>query len=187
MALALVLVPAVARAELQVKPFGGITFGGSTTFVDLDNAAGSPKLNLGVSALWQGDVLGIEGDAATTSGFFTGKQKLFLRSHVATFSGNVVVAMPRRIAQYGLRPYGVAGLAMMQVGFFDRVAAFTFSDTLGAWDFGGGVTGFVNDYVGLNWDVRMFRTLKGRPVAGYSVDPEQLSFWRATMGLVVRL
>ena len=44
----LVAVAAPARAEWQMKPFGGITFGGSTTFVDLDDQAGKPKLNLGI-------------------------------------------------------------------------------------------------------------------------------------------
>jgi hypothetical protein len=186
---ALALVPVAAHAEFQVKPFGGITFGGNTTFVDFDQVAGSAKLNLGVSAVWLGEIIGIEGDVATTSGFFTGSgdDRLVLRSHAATFTGNVVVAMPRRIARYGLRPYAVAGFGMMHVGLFDRIAAIPFGDALAAWDFGGGATGFLNDYVGLNWDVRMFRTLAGREVAGFSIAPEQLSFWRATMGLAIRL
>jgi hypothetical protein len=187
LALVLAMAPSAAHAELQVKPFGGITFGGGTTFVNLDQAAGSPKLNVGVSAVWQGEVLGIEGDVATTSGFFSGEKKLILRSHVATVSGNVVVAVPRHLAQYGLRPYAVGGFGMMHVSLFDNLAALSFSDSLAAWDFGGGVTGFLNDYVGLNWDVRMFRTLGGRPVAGFSFGPEQLSFWRTTMGLAIRL
>ena len=95
----LALVPATARAEWQLKPFGGITFGGDTTFVNLDQEAGKPKLNLGVSGLWQGEIFGLEGDVATTAGFFSGDEKLILKSHVATVTGNLVVAMPKRIAQ----------------------------------------------------------------------------------------
>lgn len=188
----LAAVAAPARAEWQMKPFGGITFGGSTTFVDLDDQAGKPKLNLGISGLWLGEVLGVEGDVATTAGFFSGDPKslqtLILRSHVATVTGNVVVALPRRIAQYGLRPYAVAGVGIMHVGFDDNLRALPFSDTLPAWDVGGGVTGFLSDFVGLNWDVRMFRTTGSqKTVTGVSYAPEQLSFWRATMGLSIRL
>jgi hypothetical protein len=183
------LIPSAAHAEFQVKPFAGITFGGNTTFVDLDDVSGSAKLNLGISALWLGEIVGIEGDVATTSGFFTGSGdgRLVLRSHAATVTGNVVVAMPRRIARYGLRPYAVAGFGMVHVGLFDRDLVIPFGETLAAWDFGGGATGFLNDYVGLNWDVRMFRTQAGREVAGFSFGPAHLTFWRATMGLAIRL
>jgi hypothetical protein len=186
---ALVLCSARADAEWQLKPFGGITFGGDTTFVDLDNQAGSAKLNVGVSALWLGEVLGFEGDLATTSGFFSGdRSPLVLKSHVATYTGNVVIAMPRRIAQYGLRPYAVAGVGGMHVGWLDNLLLLPYANSLWAWDVGGGVTGFVSDHVGVNWDVRMFRTLKSEPAAsGRSIGPEQLSFWRATMGLTIRL
>ncbi len=188
----LAAVASPARAEWQLKPFGGITFGGSTTLDDLDHQAGKPKLNLGISGLWLGEVVGVEGDIATTAGFFSGDQKslqtLILRSHVATVTGNVVVALPRRIAQYGLRPYAVAGIGIMHVGIDDNLRALPFSDTLPAWDVGGGVTGFLSDFVGLNWDVRMFRTTGSqKTVTGVSVGPEQLSFWRATMGLSIRL
>lgn len=185
--LGLAFVPAAARAEFQVKPFAGITFGGSTTFLNLDDAAGTPKLNLGVSALWLGEVFGLEGDVATTAGYFSGERKLILRSHVATFFGNVVVAMPHAVARYGLRPYAVGGFGVMHVSLFDNFALVPYADAIGAWDVGGGATGFLNDFVGLNWDVRMFRSVGGRPVSGFSIAPEQLSFWRATMGLAIRL
>jgi hypothetical protein len=183
----LALVPATARAEWQLKPFGGITFGGDTTFVNLDQEAGKPKLNLGVSGLWQGEIFGLEGDVATTAGFFSGDEKLILKSHVATVTGNLVVAMPKRIAQYGLRPYGVFGFGMMDVGLYDNLAALPISSVLAAWDVGGGATGFLSDFVGLNWELRYFKSMSGKPISGQSVETEQLSFWRATMGISLRL
>lgn len=188
----LALAPATARAEWQVKPFGGVTFGGSTTLlIDLDHQAGQPKLNLGVSGLWLGDVLGIEGDVATTAGFFSGdpsSSPLVLRSHVATVMGNAIVAMPKSISQYGLRPYAVAGLGGMHVSVGDNQHAYPFASWLSAWDVGGGATGFLNDFVGLNWDVRFFKTLQSQPGGtGVSVGPGQLSFWRATMGISIRI
>ena len=192
LALLLVALPSSARAEWQLKPFGGITFGGDTTFVaDLDGIAGKPKLNLGISALWLGEVLGLEGDVATTAGFFSGDpssvQPLVLRSHVATVSGNVVVALPKRIAQYSLRPYAVGGLGVLHVGFTDRQTALGDSNYRPAWDVGGGVTGFLTDLVGVNWDVRFFRTTSGSSAASQSLADGQLSFWRATMGFAIRL
>ena len=187
------ILPATARAEWQVKPFGGVTFGGSTTLlIDLDEQAGQPKLNLGVSGLWLGNVFGLEGDVATTAGFFSGDpgspDTLVLRSHVATVMGNAIVAMPKSISQYGLRPYAVAGLGAMHISIDDNLQALPFTNWLSAWDVGGGATGFLSDFVGLNWDVRFFRTLKAEPGGtGISVGPQQLSFWRATMGISIRI
>lgn len=186
-----IVVPSTASAEWQMKPFGGITFGGNTTLlIDLDHQAGKPKLNLGVSGTWLGEVVGVEGDVATTAGFFSGKagsrDTLVLRSHVATVTGNVVIAMPRRMSEYGLRPYAVAGLGMMHVGVDDNFNALPFSNWLSAWDVGGGATGFLSDVVGVNWDVRLFRTLNPeKQVSG--TGTEKLSFWRATMGFTFRL
>jgi hypothetical protein len=188
----LALAPATARAEWQVKPFGGVTFGGSTTLlIDLDHQAGQPKLNLGVSGLWLGNVIGVEGDVATTAGFFSGdpsSSPLVLRSHVATVMGNAIVAMPKSISQYGLRPYAVAGLGGMHISVGVGDNAYPFASWLSAWDLGGGATGFLSDFVGLNWDVRFFKTLQSQPGGtGVSVGPGQLSFWRATMGISVRI
>src|SRR3954470_17663957 len=193
MVVSLALAPAAARAEWQVKPFGGVTFGGGTTLlIDLDDQAGKPKLNLGVSGLWLGNVIGVEGDLATTAGFFSGDpslpQTLVLRSHVATVMGNAIVAMPKSISQYGLRPYAVAGLGGMHVSVADNQQAYVFASWLSAWDLGGGATGFLSDFVGLNWDVRFFKTLQSKPGGtGVSVGPGQLSFWRATMGISIRI
>jgi hypothetical protein len=189
LAVTLGLVPSTARAEWQMKPFGGITFGGTSPYVDLDRVQGKPKLNLGFATLWQGEVLGIEGDVATTSGFFSGDSRNILRSHVATFGGNVVIAMPRRLAEYTLRPYFVSGLGGAHVSFSEGTEVFVFSRTLPMWDVGGGVTGFISDTVGLNWDIRLFRSLRPeRPEStGAVLEEAKLSFWRVTMGFSIRL
>ena len=190
--LAVASVPKTANAEWQLKPFGGITFGGGTTFYsDLDKAAGKRKLNLGVSALWLGEVVGLEGDVATTAGFFSGdsasESRLILRSHVATVTGNVVVALPKRLAQYSLRPYAVGGLGAMQIGVSDQLSGLGGSIYRSAWDVGGGATGFLSDFVGVNWDVRFFKTTSGETALGRNLAQGTLSFWRATMGFAVRL
>lgn len=189
--LVVVFVPRAASAEWQLKPFGGITFGGGTTFsADFDAAAGKPKLNLGISALWLGEVVGLEGDLATTAGFFNGdpRTSLILRSHVATVTGNVVVALPKRIAQYTLRPYAVGGLGVMQIGITDsQQTPLAGSIYRSAWDFGGGATGFLSRVVGVNWDVRYFKTTSGSSETSQLLEAGKLSFWRATMGFAIRL
>lgn len=191
--LALVLVPSSARAEWQIKPFAGLTFGGDTTFVDWDQAAGSRKTVIGASALWEGNVLGLEADLGHTPDFFTGDGgrddlDLILSSRVTTLTGNVVVAVPRQIARYTLRPYFVIGAGLMQVAFDDALAALPVSKSLPTLDVGGGATGMLTDSIGLNWDVRYFRSLK--PGVGTLAEslgqPPRLSFWRATMGLTIR-
>ena len=55
-----------------------------------------------------------------------------------------------------------------------------------ALDLGGGVTGFLTNRFGVNWDVRYFRSLGNKEGTGGSIGPEQLSFWRATVALAIK-
>src|SRR5438105_765782 len=97
---------APAAAEWQIKPFVGVTGGGETTLVDLEKAAGSPRFAFGVSGVLLGDVFGIESDLSRTPGFFQrGDQQLVVQSSVTTLTGNIVVAFPRHLTEYTLRPY----------------------------------------------------------------------------------
>lgn len=186
--LALLLTPRAAGAEWQLKPFGGVTFGGDSPFVDLDGVQGDRKINLGTSLIWQGEVLGLEGDVATTSGFFGGDARVITRSHVATVTGNVLIALPRRIAEYSLRPYAVVGIGTAHTSFTDGSKVYEYSKALPIWDVGGGATGFISDTVGLNWDFRLIRTLRPQePSSGEVVEKKRLSFWRLTMGFAFRL
>lgn len=181
-----------AAAEWQLKPFFGATFGGETTFTDLESAAGSLKFALGASATLIGEVVGIEGDFAYVPGYFqTGTQSSaasVVSSDVMTLVGNIVVAMPRRVVEYSLRPYFVGGAGLMRVRIDDFAGVLRVTRTLPAIDVGGGIAGFLSDRVGIGWDVRHFGSIarSGDTARGVSIGPEQLSFWRATMTLVVR-
>ena len=106
-ALALLLCsPAPALADWQLKPFFGATFDGGTTLVDLEHAAGKPNVAIGVSGVLLGETLGVEADLGYGPGFFqSGPQHLVVRSSVTTVTGNIVVAVPRRLTVYTLRPY----------------------------------------------------------------------------------
>jgi hypothetical protein len=188
-AFTLLLVTATrASAEWQVKPFVGVTFGGGTTFVDLEHAAGHPKPAVGVSGVLLGDVFGIEADFGRAPGFFEqGGQHLVLDTSATTLTGNIVVAMPRHLVEYTLRPYFVGGAGVMAVHIDDALGNPFISRSLQAMDLGGGVTGFLTNRIGVSWDVRYFRSIDRTFESGLSLASEQLSFWRANMAVAIRL
>jgi hypothetical protein len=191
LAVALLLFPAAASAEWQLKPFLGITFGGATTFVDAEDAAGEPNIAYGASVLLIGEIIGIDADVSFGPGYFDrGDLTLVSHSRVTTVTGNVVLAMPRRLTEYTLRPYFVGGAGMLRVNVHEASDAFVFADNLVGIDVGGGVTGFLGNTrrFGVNWEVRHFSSIGGNPslIQGVSFGPEQISFWRASMALVFR-
>ena len=182
----LLLRPAPASAEWQLRPFLGLTFGGSTTFFDLEQAADDPNLVIGFNSVLLGELIGFDADVGYAPGFFqSGDQHLVTRSSATTVTGNIVVALPRRLAEFTLRPYFVGGAGLMQARINDPSKVLGVSSTLPALDLGGGVTGFLSDRIGVSWDVRHFRSFGGK-ARGLSFGREQLSFWRANMALVFR-
>lgn len=188
--LALVVVLSVpeAVAERQLKPFVGASFGGSTTFVDFENAAGTPNVAFGVNAVFLGNVFGMDADFGHGPGFFgSGDGHLVVSSHVTTLTGSLVVALPRRLAEVGLRPYLVGGAGLMRVRSDHSLDVLRVADTLPAMSLGGGVTGFLTDQVGLSWEVRHFRSVRRAARRnGVSFGSERLSFWRGTMAIAIR-
>lgn len=189
------LLPASAGADWQVRPFIGFTFGGATTFVDPENAIETQNVVFGASGGWLGEIFGLEADFGRAPGFFqtdelvgdVGVPVEVATSAVTTLTGNIVIAWPRRMAGYGLRPYFSGGAGLMHI---DNVGPFGIVEvhrTLPALSLGGGVTGFVTNSVGLSWDVRRISSLRGEgETLGNSLGREQLSFWRATMAVALR-
>jgi len=193
-ALALWLLPAPVAAEWQVRPYIGFSFGGATTFVDPDHAIKTQNVVMGISGGWLGEIFGLEADFGRSPGFFQTDdirgpvvEHLVLTSSVTTLTGNVVVALPRRMAGYGLRPYFSGGAGLMHVNAFGKFGIELHNRSLPALSLGGGVTGFLTNRVGLNWDVRRLNTFRGEgETLGSSIGREQLSFWRATMAVALR-
>lgn len=199
--------PNPAAAEWQIKPFGGVTFGGDTSLIDPEQAVGVPNVVFGVSGLLLGEVLGIEGDLGIGPGFFdadsqgellgpsagSANRDFFAASRVITYTANVVVALPRRMAEYSLRPFVVGGAGLMRItikeyedaalpgGLYSGLGSINMATV----DVGGGVTGFLSERVGLSWELRWFRSLKGQE-RGVSLGSERLSFWRANMAVAIR-
>jgi len=180
--------PAVGWAEWQVKPFIGVTFGGDNTFVALDQVAGERKLAVGAGITWLGNFIGVEGEVARVPGFFQREnQAQVVSSSVTTATGSVLLTLPRKMTQYGLRPYFVGGGGVVRAVATAGDDLLNVDTTLGVVDLGGGLTGFLTDRVGVNWDVRYFRSVGGKEGTGLSFGREQLSFWRASMGVAIRL
>jgi hypothetical protein len=178
-----------SAAERQVRPFIGVTFGGDTTFVDLDKAIGHAKVSLGFNAAFLGEMLGVDVDFGHQPGFFqAGDSHLVLSSSVTTLTGNIIVAMPRRLSEYTLRPYILGGAGLMRANIYDYFGALQVAENLPTIDVGVGALGFLTNHVGICWEVRRFRSFtRDNQATGVTVaGSEQLSFWRATTALSIR-
>jgi hypothetical protein len=176
-------------ADKQIRPFIGATFGGSTTYaVDLDHVSGKPNLAIGVSLVTIGEVFGVDVDLADAPGFFEGNQHLVLDSRVTTLTGNVVIAAPRRMTEYVLRPYFVGGAGLMRIHAEDYFGALTVERVRPAFDLGGGVLMFFTNTVGTSFEVRRFQSFyKASEDLGLTLTgSERLSFWRAGLSLAIR-
>jgi hypothetical protein len=175
-------------ADRQIRPFIGATFGGGTTFVDPEDAVGKASVAIGASAVFLGEVFGAEVDIADAPGFFeSGDKHLVILSRVTTISGNVVVAAPHRLTEYSLRPYFVGGVGLMRVRTTTAFGVFDVSTLIPALDVGVGAIGFLTNRIGVCWDVRRFQSVGSNTGnVGLSFGDEHLSFWRATMAIVIR-
>ena len=178
----LVLAPAHASAEWHIKPFFGGSFAGVTTFLDFENAAGSLNKVFGVSGLRLGSVWRRGGRRVGAGSFLGGEgmqtvgcagttTQCVVHSSVRTFTGNVVIAVPRRLTTYTLRPYFVGGAGIMHARSELAFGALLISSTLPTLDVGGGVTGFLSERIGLGWDVRYFRSLGTEKNAARALAP----------------
>ena len=179
-------------ADKQIRPYLGGTFAGSTTFADLDKAVDKKHVVLGVTAVTLGEIFGVDVDLGDAPGFFqAGDQHLVLSSRVTTLTGNLVVAAPRRLTEYILRPYLLGGAGLMRVRYDDYFGALKVASVLPGWDVGAGAIGFFTNDVGVSWEVRRFQSLsrqtdpRGLTLAPQTAE-EQLSFWRVSVALAIR-
>jgi hypothetical protein len=190
LSLAVLSVPLRATAgERQIRPLIGVTFEGATTYVFSEAAVGRPHALIGVNAVWLREIFGIDVDLAHAPGFFQDDDDpghLVLSSSVSTLTGNVVVAMPARKTEYGLRPYFVGGAGLMRVRIDHAFGVLPVAKTYPAIDVGGGVLGFITNRIGVCWDVRRFTSLSRTTEQGLSIGTEHVSFWRASMALAIR-
>jgi hypothetical protein len=177
-----------AAADKQIRPFIGSTFGGATSFSDLDKVTGKPNLVVGVSLVTIGEVFGVDVDLADAPGFFEGDDHLYINSRVTTLTGNLVIAAPRHLTEYVLRPYFVGGAGLMRIHADDYFGVFKVERVVPGFDVGGGVLMFFSNTLGASFEVRRFQNFyTASSDAGLTLTgSERLSFWRAGLSLAIR-
>jgi len=181
--------PREARADYLFIPFIGGAFGGRTAFLDLEQGAGATQLIFGGSAGWlSAGVLGVEGDFAYAPRFFETDNVggSILSSNILTLNGSVIVAVPQSVSEYGLRPYLVGGLGLIHSGINYNVLVDPVDDNSLSLNVGAGAIGFLTRRTGVRFELRHFRTLERQVNEASGETGTRLSFWRATVGVVIR-
>ena len=198
-ALAAVIVagaPARASADWLFTPFFGMNWGGSADFTDF---AGDfedefeQKMNFGASLSWMGaGALGFEVDFGYSPNFFentTGEGDFaFGDSNVTTLMANLKVGAPfGGQSGGGIRPYASGGVGLIRSRIDDPDDLFEVDSNDFGFNLGAGVAGFFSDNLGLQGDVRYFRSLQdNEPDDEFDVALGSFNFWRGTVGLVFR-
>jgi hypothetical protein len=191
-------IPMSAGADWYITPYAAYKFGGSTTLIDLEGVAGSSpnakaerKVTWGGSVTWLGPgVLGLEADLALTPGFFQADPPpgtlLVTSSRVTTLLVNAVVAAPLSFTRDSLRPYVSGGWGLMRAST-ESQQAIDYTRNLSGFNIGGGAVGMLSRRVGVRWDLRYLRGIGNAEGGGTLGGPARLSFWRGSMGLVIRI
>jgi hypothetical protein len=175
-------------------PFAGTTFAGSTSFFDPEQGTSTAQLIFGGTAGWWGaGILGVEGDFGYAPRYFetdnTPLGDIISDSNLVTLGGNVVIATPLSVTRESLRPYLVGGLAWMH--FSTNEIGGVLPELFGARNsvalhLGGGAVGFVSQRTGFRFEVRQFRSLERERDLLTTETKSRLTFWRATVGVVIR-
>ena len=183
------LSPLPARADIFLTPFLGVKFGGRTSIVDLEHAADQTKMTFGASVAVVGDgILGAEAEVAYVPGYFEREglgDPLVTSSYVVDLSGNLILSLPPSFTGGGLRPYFTAGFGVMHAEAVDLSLTFRVRRNMPAITLGVGATGLVTNRVGVRFDVRYLRSVVQEDEFVIRVG-RQLSYWRATIGIITK-
>ncbi len=187
----LVALPRAARADFFVIPFAGMKFGGSTSIVDLELAAGKKKLVLGIAALKiDNRVIGFEAEFGNIAGYFGNEELAAERplvkpgSYVNDLTGSLVFSLPPGATGGGLRPYAVVGGGLIHAETLDYLEVLQVRRTVPAINLGVGAIGLITPNVGVRFDLRHLRSLSSDPPLG-GVG-RSISYSRFTIGLMLR-
>ncbi len=181
-------------------PFIGTAFARQTTFftgtglftgTGFEEGEASSHVIFGGTAGWLGSgVFGFEGEFAYAPHFFEedNPDDIIIGSHLLSMSGNVLIAMPLSVSQYSLRPYAVGGVGLMQSGISYLTPAIPLvDDNSMAFNVGAGAIGFFTPRTGVRFELRHFRTFDREPLPLSPLEvSSKLSFWRFTVGVVIR-
>jgi hypothetical protein len=182
---------APASAEWYLTPYFGFKLGGSTNIVDPEGAASDTKLAYGATlAAVSPAGVGLEVDVGMVPDYFqrgtATSQALVTSSRVWSAMGNVFVAPPERLTRYTLRPYVSGGMGLLSARIDDIADTFPFGTMVGM-NVGGGAMGFFTERAGIRWDLRYFRNLTvPKDASRINDEPGHLTYWRATVGAVIK-
>ena len=179
---------APARAEWFVTPFIGGNFGGATDQPLFGKTEAITKpLTWGVSGGWaSGGWLGVEGDLGYAPNFFDSDNGFVSKRSLTTVMANVRVALP--IGKGGrLRPFVSGGAGLLRPNLAEVGDGAVENTNRFAWNVGGGVTGFLNDRVGITGDVRYVRAMDKNEMPNvFGVQFDGLDFWRTAAGVTLK-
>lgn len=185
------MLPRTARADFFLVPFAGMKFGGSTSIVDLELAAGKKKVVLGVTALkLDNRIINFEAEFGNIAGFFSNEERgrdnplVKAGNYVNDLTGSVVFAAPPGMTGGGLRPYAVLGGGLIHAAAEDYLEVLIVRRTVPAINLGVGAIGMMTNNVGIRFDVRHLRSLATDPPTG-SVG-RHIAYSRFTIGLLLR-
>ena len=189
--LMLIALATPARAQdIFATPFMGLKFGGGTSIVDLEIAAGRLAFTMGGSIVLLGDgILGYEADFGYVPGYFERNSSLPLikpGSYVLDLSGGLIAALPSGVTRGGLRPYVVAGVGLINAQAADLLAVFVIRRTVPGYKLGVGAQGLLTNNVGVRFDLRHIRSFTGDDGSLARVG-RRISYSRLTIGLLLRL
>jgi hypothetical protein len=193
LSLMLVAVAAPARAQdVFAVPFAGVKFGGDTSIVDLEIAAGRTTFTLGASVSVLGDGwVGYEADFGYMPGFFENDNSMPLikpGSYVLDLTGAVILALPDAVTRGGLRPYGVLGLGLINAQAQDFLEIFLIRRTVPAFKIGIGAQALLlTNNVGIRFDLRHVRSFSSGDGSLAPGVGRRISYSRFTIGLLLRL
>ena len=180
-------------AEWHFTPMVGLTVFGNTTIFDPEQGTSKRHRQFGGSVSWLGGgLLGLETVLHWTPGLFENEDASVdprvevKRSRSIVGMGNVVLTLPRRWTEYGLRPFISAGFGVMHVAKEDT-GLFAVELNEPAFNIGGGAIGFFSQRTGVRFDVRYHSTLKRSDEGPIAVGgPVHLRYMTASVGLVLR-
>jgi len=171
---ALLAAPAAAHADVIFTPFAGVSFGGDT-----NNTKGA----FGGSISFMGNAAGLEIDFSHTPNFF-GDDSPVTNGNATTMMANLKFAP--HVRGRGVQPYFSGGIGLLRTrleteDLFDDVTSNDWGFNLGF-----GVGGYFTSNVGLQGDVRYFRSFQNIDLADASIPVSNFDFWRASVGLTFK-
>ena len=181
-AAAIALAPTAAHAEGYFSPWADVQAGSN-----FNN--GRAGLGFDVGGMGAG-IIGAELDFGYSPSFF-GTTNDFGHNTVINLMPNLIVGIPiGGTTGPGVRPFVTAGAGWLRTQIDGgTLANVSSSNNQWGWDAGAGVMGYFNDHFGLRGDLKYIRGFENLSTGNQVIDlggNNQLHFWRADIGVVIR-